>query len=200
MSITAGAALLAGGRSSRMGQDKAELLLEGRTFTERIAAELGGFPERLLSTGSRALSVPGFLPVPDLHPGCGPLAGLEAVLSRCRSDALLVVPCDLPLFTAELGHFLAGQLAEPYDAVIPAARDGRLHPACGVYRKSCLAAVERQLAAGELRLYSLLDRLRVLQVPLEGTAFEDGLLANINTPQAYAALKEKLKAGGALLP
>ena len=200
MSITIGAALLAGGLSSRMGQSKAELLLEGRTFTERIAAELGGYPERLLSTGSRAISVPGFLPVPDLHPGCGPVAGLEAVLSRCRSDALLVVPCDLPLFRAELGHFLAGQLTGQYDAVIPTTRDGRLHPTCGVYCKSCLLAVEQNLAAGNFRLHGLLDKLRVRRVPLEGTEFDDGLLTNVNTPQAYTALQQKLREGGSSLP
>lgn len=195
MGITVGAALLAGGLSSRMGRSKSDLLLEGRTFAERISAELTGFSERLVSTGSRRVSVPGFLPVPDLHPGCGPIAGLEAVLSRCSSDAMLVVPCDLPLFKAELGYFLAEQLAEAYDAAVPATRDGRLHPTCSVYRKSCLPMIRQQLAAGDLRLYGLLDRLQVRIVPLEKTAFADELLTNVNTPQVYAALKQKLERG-----
>ena len=61
-----GAALLSGGQSRRMGRDKSRLLLDGQPFQTRIAAQLDGFPELLLSVGSTLREEPGFRPIPDI--------------------------------------------------------------------------------------------------------------------------------------
>lgn len=181
-----GAAILAGGKSRRMGQNKAGLLIDGETFLARLAAQLSDFPERLLSADSGAL--PGFASVPDLFPGCGPLGGLHGLLSVCRSDALLIVSCDTPLFSRELGRFLAESLFDRDDAVVPVTRDARVHPVCGVYRKTVLPQLQNMLESGDYRMMALLRQIRTRRVPLEETPFPDVCLLNVNTPQTYRAL------------
>ncbi len=186
-----GAALLSGGQSRRMGRDKSRLLLDGQPFQTRIAAQLDGFPELLLSVGSTLREEPGFRPIPDIFPSCGPLGGLHALLAACRSDALLIVSCDLPLFQRELGLFLAAQLTEAYSAVVPVTWDGRIHPLCGVYRKTLLPEIESRLRAGNRRMVSLLEAVPTRYVPLEGTPFPDRWLTNVNTPQDLRRLLDQ---------
>ena len=184
---TGGAALFAGGRSRRMGRDKALLPLKGALFLDRIMAELAEFDEKLLSVGEAdryAGAYPGWRHIPDSRPGCGPLGGLCAVLEACGSDALVVVTCDMPLYRAELGRWLCGRLEEPWDAVVPAAPDG-IHPLCAVYRKRSLPALERCLREGERCLQSALKRLRVRYPDAAGRR---EMLCNINTPEEYRDL------------
>ena len=190
-----GAALLVGGESRRMGRNKAQLLADGETFQARIAAQLSMFPERLLSVGGRAVSLPGFVSVPDRYPACGPLGGIHAVLSFCRSDALLVVSCDIPMFPEALGRFLAEVMSEGDDAVIPVTRDGREHPVCGVYRRTVLPKIQEQLEAGDYRMREFLRRIRVRRIYLAETSFPDDCLANINTDQEYQALLARYQTG-----
>lgn len=184
---TVGAAVLAGGRSRRMGRDKALLSLGGAPFLDRILDELAEFQEKLLSvdqTGRYAGVSPEWRRVEDRKPGCGPLGGLCAVLEACASDALLVVTCDAPLYRAEMGRWLCGGLEEPWDAAVPAAPDG-IHPLCAVYRKRCWPALERQLEAGDFRLQNALKGLNVRYLD---AAERRGMLCNVNTPEEYRAL------------
>ena len=127
----AGALLLAGGASRRMGRDKAALPWRGGTFLERIAGELAGFPERYLSANLENCPLPPpWQLVADRFPGCGPLAGLHAGLCVCRSPWLVAVSCDLPLLQRPLVEWLARQAAPPYGAVVPRDQAGRIHPLC----------------------------------------------------------------------
>ena len=185
-----GAVILAGGESRRMGADKAALTLDGQRFLDRIAGELSGWPERLVSVRSVdiAPACPGFASVADWFPGCGPLGGLHAALSACRSDYLLAVACDMPLFRRELGEFLTLFLSPELDACVPVDRSGRVHPLCAVYGKSALPVLERQLRSGDYRLTAALDRLRVKYVPLAHSAYGDETVANVNTRAEYHAL------------
>jgi len=190
MVITFGTALFAGGKSRRMGRDKALLALDGTIFLDRIAAELGGFEERLLSVDreERYENLP-WRHVSDRVAGCGPLGGLCAVLSECRSDALLVVTCDMPLYEARLGQWLCSKLEEPWDAVVPKTQDG-IHPMCAVYRKRCLPVLEGQLSAGDFRLRKALDSLVVRYVDAEELG---DLLCNVNTPEEYQTLLDRVR-------
>ncbi|MDY3282168.1 molybdopterin-guanine dinucleotide biosynthesis protein B [Dysosmobacter sp.] len=185
-----GAVILAGGESRRMGTDKGALTLEGQRFLDRVAGELALWPERLVSVRAPedAPACPGFTPVADRFPGCGPLGGLHAALSACRSDWLLAVACDMPLFRRELGEFLALFPSPAADACVPVDRAGRVHPLCALYGKSALPVLEAQLRRGDYRLTSALDRLRVRYVPLGHSAFGDETVANINTRADYLAL------------
>lgn len=184
--MTIGAVILAGGQSRRMGQNKAALTYGGQRFLEKIAEELSGFDEKLLSVADETQRTPpGFTPVRDTVPDGGPMAGLCAALSVCKSEALLAVSCDLPLFSRALGDFLVSELSG-WDAVVPLTGE-RTHPLCAVYRKSCAAVLKRRLDGGDRKLRSALFELRTKYVPLTG-AFAEILLENINTPEEYRSL------------
>ena len=184
-----GALLLAGGQSQRMGRDKRALPLGGARFVDRVARELEGFPERLFSVADpREAPPPGFTAVCDRLPGCGPLEGIAAGLAACRSDYLLAVACDMPLFQAGLARYLEAFLCDSCDAFLTVDRTGRVHPLCAIYGKTALPVLEEQLRTGRYRLMAALERLRVKYVPLEHSAYPDRLLTNVNTWEEYQDL------------
>ena len=184
-----GAVILYGGKSRRMGQDKAELIIEGRTFLDHIAGELDGFEELILS-----LDIMEKYPeircaaVTDIYSNCGPMGGIHSALTACSSDALLVVSCDLPLFKSELGEYLCTQLDEEIDAVVPVTSDGRIHPLCAVYRKRTSSVFERYLKTGNYKILNAYNDMRVKFLPIDRTPCKEKWLQNINTPQEYDAL------------
>lgn len=186
-----GVVLLAGGKSRRMGRDKAELPIAGKSFLERIAHELKVFPERLLSIDeSHSIQLDGFTTVHDIYPECGPISGLHTALHYSRSDALLVVPCDVPLFQYNLGKYLVQCLTSDYDAVVAVTRDGRIHPYCGIYRKEMADLLESQIAAGQLCILDAFKKMRLYHADLNVTPFSDNYLMNINTPDEYDILQK----------
>lgn len=108
--ITLGALILAGGQNRRMGGSPKALLPNGSgaLILDGLRAAFADFDEKLLSTNTPELAAgTGFAPVPDARPGMGPLAGLEAALSACQSDGLVVAACDMPCFDRAAAEFLA---------------------------------------------------------------------------------------------
>lgn len=150
-------AVLAGGRSSRMGTDKACLIVGGESL---LARQL-----RLLrEAGARELLVVGrdadenvceseVRFIPDRQLGAGPLAGLEAALGASESGLTLVLAVDLPFLTADLLRRLVRQ-GGPETGVIP-WRGDRAEPLVALYPRRGLAEVTRRLNAGELALQPL---------------------------------------------
>lgn len=184
---TVGAAVLCGGESRRMGVDKAALTIGGETFLQRILSRLPDYGEVLISV-RRAEDAPDMqLPVvADRFSGCGPMAGLHAVLSACHSDAMQILSCDLPFYRAELGALLFTQMTEGIDAVIPVTADGHTHPLCALYRRTAAPVFERHLTQGCFAVCRALDALHTIYLPVPAPLAH--CLQNINTPEDYAAL------------
>jgi molybdopterin-guanine dinucleotide biosynthesis protein A len=202
--------VLCGGASRRMGRDKAELVVEGRTLLERAAATLASVAhEVVLACGPEPrYAHRGLELVLDRVPGGGPLAGLEAGLARLaeRGDGserpehpqcpqsngwLVALACDMPRADARvLALLLERARARDLDVCLLASPDG-LEPLCAVYRASCLEPVRAALAAGERRMVAFhgrvavgvlhTDELAPLGAELAGSA------ANLNTPEELAA-------------
>lgn len=191
--MTIGAVLLAGGRGRRMGNvPKGLLQLSGQTFLRRIAGELDEFEERILSVGQgNPYPDIDFCVVEDERPDAGALGGLYSALRACRSDALLAVSCDMPLFHREVAAYLTGYLSSDWDAVIAMDRTGRRHPLCGVYRKTALPVMMERLQKEDYRMRHTLSRLRVKEAPLRHSVYPDDVLANINTPEELTALSHR---------
>jgi molybdopterin-guanine dinucleotide biosynthesis protein A len=192
-----GCAILAGGKSSRMGRDKALLEYDGKQFIQQITEELSQFEERIIARGTnRGFSAEieaAWTVIPDLYPDHGPIGGLHAALSACRSDALFVVTCDMPLIESELVRELCAWMQETdvdkkrvdaYDVVISVGEGGKIHPLCGVYRKSVLPVLEEQILSDRNRVMAALKQLRVKYVTVDSPA-RARQLANINTPEDY---------------
>lgn len=187
---TVGALILAGGMARRMHwQNKALLQLEDRTFLSRLEEALQDFDEKLISVRDAAwTSGSAFVPVPDQIPGRGPLEGLRCALQACRSDALIVVPCDVPFFTAEAAAALVAA-GEGYDAVICKDGSGHLHPLCALYSRNCLPVIEEMAAQGNFRIMGIFDRVNSRVLDLGSANLPDALLTNVNDPQTLELLR-----------
>jgi molybdopterin-guanine dinucleotide biosynthesis protein A len=187
------AAILMGGEARRFGgADKSRLLVGGRSIFDRQLDELSTIADDILLIGSRPLDPANRAAadrcraavrvVPDRVAGCGPMAGLDAALAASRSEALVVVACDMPFVTAGLLDYLRAFTAYA-DAVVPRTKRGH-HPVCAAYTRACQPILEMSLAAGRLSMTDWLTRVRLRSVEaVEVDAFgpHTTLLANINT-------------------
>jgi molybdenum cofactor guanylyltransferase len=182
-----GLIILAGGRSRRMGRNKALLPVRGRPVIERILHRLQGWGDPLVVTHQpEAYRHLGVSRIPDRFPGKGPLAGIHAGLSRSRHRVNLVVACDMPFVSRALADLLLEHLGER-DAAVPRL-DGRLQPLFAVYTKGCLEPLEASLEGGELGVVRFLARIRTQVVNEEAiAAVADPQLAlfNMNEPTDY---------------
>jgi molybdenum cofactor guanylyltransferase len=180
-----------------MGQDKVWMMLDGQPLIERVVRRLLPVAaEVLVSAGDpapygallRGLPIPCRV-VADAYPGYGPLAGMQAGLSAAGTDLALVVAADMPFLNiALLQHMI--ELAEGYDGVVPHIYDvrkriGAPEPLHALYRRSCLPAIERHLAAADRQVLCFFDEVRILSLaPEEIRGFDPDLLSffNVNTP------------------
>ncbi len=187
--------ILAGGASSRMGTDKARLMLDGWSFVERIASALIAVCSSVIVVGQNLNGLRPDLPsVPDLYENWGALGGVHAALTACRSEWAAVVACDLPFVTAKLFARLAG-FRESVEAVAPVQSDGIPQPLCALYQVApCLPRADLLIQSGERKPIALLQSVRTRWVPfgeltdLTGSAH---FFDNINTPEDYAQANEE---------
>ncbi len=182
-------AILCGGQSSRMGQDKAGLWWRGESFLTHLEETLASVGTLYLSMGTdRTYKGIRGIAVVDRHAHCGPLGGLHAVLERCETEQLFVTTVDQPRTDRVLAEEILSFLVDPVEAVVPVDVKGRMHPLCAAYRKSILPLVEEQIENGQYRVRDLLDRLRVCYVPVGKLTDGATKLDNINTPEDYRRL------------
>ncbi len=199
------AAVLAGGQSRRMGEDKALLpLVPGRAPLLAIVLErLGGVADDLFVVatdrpGYAAFGAPLYA---DEYPEAGTLGGIATALRRARHDHCVVLACDMPFINP---RFLAWMAAQPrsYDALVPRvpgeSRQGTgtiwqtLH---AIYGKGCVAAIERRLAVGERKVIGFFDEVRVTPIDVAQIArFDPDLRSffNANTPEALAEARRMI--------
>ena len=173
--------ILAGGQSRRMGRDKSQLLLDTRTFTERISDTLRQVTDSL--TIVRADQ--------DIYPNWGALGGLHAALAACKREWAIVVACDLPFVSPELLNYLAS-LRNQHDAIVPVQADERPQPLCALYRiEPCLPRATELIETGHRRPLDLLELVNTRWVPfteLRNLDRAEKFFVNINTPEDYDAV------------
>ena len=187
-----GCIILAGGKSSRMGQDKALLEYEGKYFIEKIAAELSCFDEKIIARGNNSsltgITDSSWRVIPDIYPEHGPMGGMHAALKECESDAMFVVTCDMPLITGELVKQICDTMKESVqnqvnDAVIVVTSEGKYHPLCGIYKKELYKIMEEYLKEDNNRMMAVLKNCNVKYWKLDEEKSRQ--LANVNTREEY---------------
>lgn len=201
-----GAVVLCGGHSRRMGRPKAWLPFGDEVLLQRVVRRVAEAASPIVVVASPGQAVPDLPPavrvvrdpVADRGPLQGIAAGLEALAGTC--DDAFASSTDAPFVAPELIRRLAAlRRGGALDAAVPRA-GGHLHPLCAVYALTVSSAIEPMLAAGTLRLLSLLDLVRTL-VADEAALLADPALAaadpalrslmNVNTPEDYeAALRD----------
>ena len=186
------AAILAGGRSRRMGQDKSMMEIGGIPIIMRIADILGGmFAEVFVVANEKdeyermGLAVAG-----DIHPGNDSLGGLHTAVVRAGCSHVFVAGCDMPLLQPALIRGLAS-LVEDWDVVIP-VKDDYPEPLCALYGKNCAPHIEESISRGRLKMIGFHEHARVRRVEeavwrewdAEGASF-----LNANTPEEFEKIK-----------
>ena len=180
------AVLLAGGRSTRMGRDKAALEIEGEPLWQRQLATLRATGASHLLISGRAdgpFANAGVLVIEDLTPGAGPLGALEAVLPRIATSHALVLAIDLPAMRADFLRVLVKTALARDCSVIPES-DGRFEPLAAVYGPSLLPVVIECLRGPDHSMQNLLRLAmkRQLAIPHPLSAEERALFRNLNSP------------------
>lgn len=156
--------VLAGGRSVRLGRDKALVELAGRSLIERVIDRVSTLGNEVIVVASRANSLPdlGVRKVADVYPNKGPLGGIYSGLKAAHTHHCLVVGCDMPLLNlALLGHLMC--LAPGFDIVVPRV-GGNLEPLHAVYARTCLQSIDDALKHDRLQVQSFFDRVKVRYV------------------------------------
>ncbi len=184
--------ILAGGKGSRMGGlDKSALMLGRFSFLEHLLHTAQCFDRILISSNLRPVPAAGGfqsgLHVPDKYRDAGPMGGLEALLTACETETLLILPCDTPLIRRSSIFELYRKLNGACDAVI-ARSGGRRYPTVGVYKRSMLPAVRAALGSGSYRMTALLNGMHLNYVNFENEAE----LLNVNTAEDLERLRDRI--------
>lgn len=182
--LKATAVILAGGKSSRIGQNKALLKVgENRMLEEAVKILSGEFDEILISANDDSYKDLNRRVIHDIHKNLGPLGGVHATLQQSRHHTNFFTACDMPFMDVRLAVYLIS-LVEGYDAVVPKIGE-YYQPLFAVYTKNCLPAVENLIHNGRRKLSAFYDNVKVKFVNLEELrkfGNPDVMFFNINTP------------------
>lgn len=183
--------ILAGGKSRRLGRDKAFETVGGRLIIDRVleAASVSAVklyivsndPSKFAAYSERAELLR------DEIPALGPLGGLYTALLATPDRYNFMVPCDAPFIRPELIQYLLSELTD-CDAVVPES-GSRAHTTIAAYSITCLPAIEKQLALGHLKVDSFFPDVRVKHPSADDTNRydPDGLsFFNVNTKEDLA--------------
>jgi len=179
MSTAHTAIILAGGKSSRMGQDKGLMRFRGRPMVQHVidaaAMVCNTF---VVVTDHPMYSMFGFRTVADEVKSFGPVAGILSGLRSSGTERNLVLSCDVPFVTPAMLKELVLCDADA-DVIVAEGADARIHPLIAIYTRNCIPALERAIAEDEHRLRTVLEELRVHRVRFSEEMAPQ--LRNVNT-------------------
>ena len=199
--------ILIGGRSTRLGRDKAFVELGEMTLLERALGTVQAVStfERVtivagnsmqLATQSIAAGVPFIF---DIYENRGPLGGLHAALANTRKSWIFVLACDYPFVSSELIQFIAGKVSDEVGAVVPEQNDGRLQPLCAFYRvETALPLVEEMLERPRVSppMQEVVNELSPRIVKFDEYSHLAGaadLFTNVNTAQELEHVRDNFQ-------
>ncbi len=198
--------ILSGGKSSRMGTNKALLKIDDKIIIEKIFDLMKEiFDEVVISTNEPELyDNINTLKIKDRFPGLGPLAGIHAALTELQTQKIFITTCDLPFINRILINFLLKIETEEMIVVPKAEYKVQYH--CGIYDKKILPLLEKiltnvfdaknnnqEVKNSALSLWNFAERVGVEIVDVEDKIFyTKDLFYNINTPEEYEYVRERL--------
>lgn len=169
--------IIAGGKSTRMGRDKALINYQGKKLIEYAIDLFRAFTNNIIiSANGGKYSCYGFPVVADNNPGLGPLSGIESALRYSETRNNIVIPCDTPFVNAGLYDKLLRYSAN-YDAVVPFSENGKTEPLIAFYSKDILPVIERQIESQDYKMQNLLQAINTKYLFVE----KSEILVNLNT-------------------
>ena len=181
--------ILAGGKSRRMGTDKAFALLEGRTLLSRMLDLARQLTSKVHIIGDPAKFAPFAPTIEDIFPGCGPLGGIHAALRSSPTDLNVILAVDVPFVSRALLDYLLSRTTSSEATVTVARAAGGFQPLCAVYRCSFADAAESALRAGHYKIDTLFAPAStqvIEEAELEASGFSPRIFRNLNTPKELA--------------
>ncbi len=190
--------VLTGGKSERMGQDKATLRLpSGNTLLEHALAVAGAVASEVRIVGPReryaSFAWAGEL-IEDIYPNAGPLAGIHAGLCESKTDWALVIAVDMPSLTPEFLRWLVMEAKRTSKLVTVVSAGKGLQPLCAVYRKEFADVAGVALEEGRYKVdasFPAADTRVIGEAELIAAGFAPSIFANVNTPQEFQSATRK---------
>ncbi|ACV64221.1 molybdopterin-guanine dinucleotide biosynthesis protein MobB subunit [Desulfofarcimen acetoxidans DSM 771] len=185
--------ILAGGKSSRMGTNKALLDIDGIPLIERVARIIAPVCSEIIIAGGdeKTYGHTGYKIIPDIYPGCGPLSGIHAGLLSAKHFYSFVAACDIPYPNVQTIQLLTKSI-EDYDVVMLSIQN-HLEPLFSIYSKNFAAVAETALKQGIYKIIDLipLTRWKTFELQTSDMIFDQQKnLMNANTPEDFKKAKE----------
>lgn len=180
--------ILTGGKSRRMGSDKALLDLNGKTLLEHSIDLCKPFCENILiSSNNTNHSVSGFEMVPDEKPDCGPMGGIYTCLKKSKTDWSFIISVDSPFVEPTFITNVLNEIGE-FDAIIPIHSKGK-EPLIALYHKNSLVEIGKMMEAENFKMHNLINSINVKWIESANWIKKyPKLFHNINRPEDLASL------------
>jgi molybdopterin-guanine dinucleotide biosynthesis protein A len=190
-SIAVGGFVLAGGRSSRMGRDKALLVLGGEPLVKRAVRKLGKVcAEVAIAGGAEELARFGRV-ILDENAGCGPLGGIVAALEQSSFEWNLMLAVDAPFVPVTTLKALLSATAGFSGVCVMAQTEGVMQPLCAVYSRKAFEGLRQELVAGRWKVTRAIEAIGLVKVMEFDNA---SWFRNLNTPEEFAEAEKHLDA------
>ena len=182
------AIILAGGKSSRMGQDKASMILGGKTLIQHIIDNLSSVFDEIFISGNHSNYPISKGIIKDVTTQKGPMGGIRSALEFCQED-IFVCSCDMPFVSSDL---IENILQKKVEYRINVVRFGeKIYPVLGIYPFSILNDLKKTIENGNLRMTSFLEQQNAHYIDLEDIF--DHQLLTINTPENFKTAEKIIK-------
>ncbi len=179
--------LLAGGKSSRMGKDKALIKYGNETFMSNSLKKLHKLFDEVIVVADNIekYNIENAKIIQDIYPKMGPMGGIHAALKEAKNDWIFVIPCDMPMWEPFLVEEILKHRLD-YDIVVPLIND-HMEPLFALYKKTCIPSLEVCLNNNIIKVLELYPLVKTNYLELEKVSNEveqcDKNFFNINTPQ-----------------
>jgi len=178
--------LLAGGKSSRMGDDKAFMKYKDRFLYEYSFSILKSFSQDILiSSSNTRFNNQDYRCVEDEMPDLGPISGIFSCLKRIKYPSAIVLPCDLPFISVKTVETLLNN-SQGYDITVALNHQNFPEPLIGIYSSAIISRLEKMINSGNYKLQNLLKDSKTHFVKIPQISPETFL--NINNPEDYNSL------------
>ena len=170
--------VIAGGKSSRMGTNKALMKYSGKMLIEHAISIIEPLSNQIIISSNEPLLQLKYNNITDKINDVGPIGGLYSCLMESNTNFNIVIPCDAPHIESNLYKLLI-ENSENVDAVIPRLPNGKLEPLVACYSKSIIPVIESSINSGDYKLVNLLSKLKVKYIDINNI----NQFKNINTPK-----------------
>lgn len=180
------AIILAGGKSSRMGNDKGLALLNNKPMVAHVIDTLKQITDDVIIISNQEEYNKFGLPVyGDLIKESGPLAGIYTGLFYSKNNKNVVLSCDVPLVSVELLNFLIKN-SEGFDVTIP-IKNNKTHQIIGIYDKKCIPTFKNELEQNQRKIKVAIEKVNLNIV--DANQFNEKEFTNVNTPTEFKELQ-----------